>query len=60
LYKNLITGKMPMLPKASINMSYLRDLAKINVQALENEKANGKRFIVSTEKHILFKKWLRF
>ena len=51
---------MPMLPKASINMSDLRDIAKINVQALENEKANGKRFIVSTEKHILFKKWLRF
>tara|TARA_B110000285_G_scaffold22651_1_gene21886 strand:+ start:301 stop:450 length:150 start_codon:yes stop_codon:yes gene_type:complete len=49
-----------MLPKASINMSDLRDIAKINVQALENEKSNGKRFIVSIEKHIIFKKWLRF
>jgi dihydroflavonol-4-reductase len=49
-YKNLITGKMPMLPKASINMSDVRDIAKIHVQALENEKANGQRFIVSTEK----------
>ena len=39
-----------MLPKASINMSDVRDLAKIYVQALENEKANGKQFIVSTEK----------
>ena len=50
MYKNLITGKMPMLPRASINMSDVRDIAQIHVQALENEKANGKRFIVSTEK----------
>jgi dihydroflavonol-4-reductase len=50
MYKNLINSKMPMLPKASINMSDVRDIAKIHVQALENEKANGKRFIVSTEK----------
>ncbi|MFT7588563.1 MAG: dihydroflavonol-4-reductase [Limisphaerales bacterium] len=50
IYKNLITGKMPMLPKASINMSDVRDVANIHVQALENENANGKRFIVSTEK----------
>ena len=50
MYKNLITGKMPMLPQASINMSDVRDIANIHVQALENEKANGKRFIVSTEK----------
>jgi len=49
-YKNLITGKMPMLPKAAINMSDVRDIAKIHVQALENKGANGKRFIVSTEK----------
>ncbi|MDG1776060.1 MAG: aldehyde reductase [Crocinitomicaceae bacterium] len=49
-YKNLITGKMPMLPQASINMSDVRDIAKIHVQALDNEQANGKRFIVSTEK----------
>jgi dihydroflavonol-4-reductase len=50
MFKNLITGKMPMLPKASINMSDVRDIASIHVQALENEKANGKRFIVTTEK----------
>jgi len=49
-YKDLITGKMPMLPKAAINMSDVRDIAKIHVQALENKDANGKRFIVSTEK----------
>lgn len=50
MYKKLITGKMPMLPQASVNMSDVRDIAKIHVQALENEQASGKRFIVSTEK----------
>ena len=50
MYKNMITGKMPMLPKASINMSDVRDIAAIHVSALENDKANGKRFIVTTEK----------
>ncbi len=50
MFKNLITGKMPMLPKAAINMSDVRDIANIHVQALENKDANGKRFIVSTEK----------
>ena len=50
MYKDLITGKIPMLPKAAINMSDVRDIAKIHVQALENKSANGKRFIVSTEK----------
>lgn len=50
MYKNLITGKMPMLPQASINMSDVRDIASIHVQALENDAANGQRFIVTTEK----------
>ncbi|MFT4771961.1 MAG: dihydroflavonol-4-reductase [Cryomorphaceae bacterium] len=50
MFKTMITGKMPMLPKAAINMSDVRDVAAIHVQALENEKANGKRFIVTTEK----------
>ena len=55
LYKNLITGKMPMLPKARINMSDVRDIAKIHVQAMENPKANGQRFIVTTEEAYSFK-----
>jgi dihydroflavonol-4-reductase len=50
MFKNLITGKMPMLPQFAINISDVRDIAKIHVQALENEQANGKRFIVTTEK----------
>ena len=35
-------------------MSDVRDVAKIHVQALENKSANGKRFIVSTEKAYSF------
>ena len=50
MFKNLITGKMPMLPQSSINMSDVRDIATIHVLALENENANGQRFIVTTEK----------
>jgi dihydroflavonol-4-reductase len=50
MFKNMITGKMPMLPKAAINMSDVRDIATIHVAALENDNASGKRFIVTTEK----------
>ena len=49
-FKKLITGKVPMLPRAYSVMSDVRDVAAIHVQALENEKANGNRFIVTTEK----------
>ena len=48
-FKKLITGKVPMLPQAYSVMSDVRDVAAIHVQALENEKANGKRFIVTSE-----------
>jgi len=49
-FKKLITGKVPMLPKADSVMSDVRDIAYIHVKALENEKAKGNRFIVTTEK----------
>jgi dihydroflavonol-4-reductase len=49
-FKKLITGQVPMLPRAYSVMSDVRDVATIHVAALENEKANGKRFIVTTEK----------
>jgi dihydroflavonol-4-reductase len=49
-FKKLITGKVPMLPRANSVMSDVRDIATIHVAAMENEKANGKRFIVTTEK----------
>jgi dihydroflavonol-4-reductase len=49
-FKKLITGKVPMLPRANSVMSDVRDVAAVQVAALENEKANGQRFIVATEK----------
>ena len=54
MFKNMILGKMPMVPRSSINMSDVRDVAKIHVLALENKNANGKRFIVTTEKPYAF------
>jgi len=49
-FNKLINGKVPMLPVAHSVMSDVRDVAAIHVAALENEKANGKRFIVTTER----------
>ncbi len=54
-FAKMITGKMPMLPQAAINMSDVRDIAEIHVQAMENKKASGNRYIVATEKPISFK-----
>ncbi|NBR83819.1 MAG: NAD-dependent epimerase/dehydratase family protein, partial [Flavobacteriia bacterium] len=52
--KDLITGRMPMLPKAAINMSDVRDVAQIHVQALKNDQVSGKRLIVATERPYKF------
>ena len=54
MFKQMMSGKMPMVPQAAINMSDVRDIAKIHVLALENEAANGQRFIVGTEKPYSF------
>ena len=51
-FKKLISGKVPMLPEAYSVMSDVRDVALIHVAALENEQANGKRFIVTSERPI--------
>ncbi len=49
LFKRIITGELKQMINASINMSDVRDVAKIHVSALENEQAGGHRFIVATE-----------
>jgi dihydroflavonol-4-reductase len=54
MFTQMVQGKMPMVPQASINMSDVRDIAKIHVLALENKEASGKRFIVTTEKPYAF------
>jgi len=49
LFKRILTGELSQMIHASINMSDVRDVAKIHVEALENEKAGNKRFIVATD-----------
>ena len=49
MVKDIITGKLPMLPNIHYVMSDVRDVAKIHVAALENAKSNGERFIVTSE-----------
>jgi dihydroflavonol-4-reductase len=49
MISKVIKGKMPLLPQGAMSMSDVRDVANIHVQAMENDKAKGKRFIVTTE-----------
>ena len=49
LFKRILTGELKQMIHASINMSDVRDVAKIQVKALESERAKGLRFIVGTE-----------
>lgn len=51
---DMIQGKMPAVPPASCSMSDVRDIAKVHVLAMENEDAEGKRFITTTEKPYSF------
>lgn len=55
LIKRIITGELKQMIHASINMSDVRDVAKIHVMALENEKAANQRFIVATDVAYSFK-----
>lgn len=50
LFKRILTGELKQMINASINMSDIRDVAYIHVQALENMAAANKRFIVATER----------
>ena len=49
MFREMILGKLPMLPKGGINISDVRDVAKIHVQALEKESASNQRFIVASD-----------
>lgn len=46
----LIEGKIPLLPKASIAISDVRDVALAHILAIEKEKAKNKRLIVASSK----------
>ncbi|MCT4624650.1 MAG: aldehyde reductase [Schleiferiaceae bacterium] len=54
LFKRVLTGELPRMLNASINMSDVRDVAKIHVEALENKKAANQRFVVASEKSHAF------
>ncbi len=48
MISQMISGKVPMLPKAATAMSDVRDIAKVHVLAMEAPNAAQKRFIVTT------------
>lgn len=50
LFKRILTGQLKQMIHASINMSDVRDVAKIHVLALENESAKGQRLVVATDR----------
>lgn len=54
LFKRIITGELSQMIHASINMSDVRDVAKIHVSALENNEAGNKRFIVASDRAYSF------
>jgi len=54
MIRDIITGKVPMLPNANYVMSDVRDIAQIHVQAIENDQSNGHRFIVTSEQPYSF------
>ena len=55
LFKRILTGNLKQMIHASINMSDVRDVARIHVKALENEQAKNQRFIVATNKSHSYK-----
>tara|TARA_B100000674_G_C37791354_1_gene891908 strand:- start:57 stop:1076 length:1020 start_codon:yes stop_codon:yes gene_type:complete len=54
MFKQMLKGEMPMIPQAGMNMSDVRDVAKIQVLALENKEASGNRYLVTTQKAYQF------
>ncbi|MDG1296038.1 MAG: NAD-dependent epimerase/dehydratase family protein [Saprospiraceae bacterium] len=55
MMSEMIQGKMPAVPQAACSMSDVRDIAKVHVLAMTNDKAAGKRFITTTDKPYAFK-----
>ena len=49
LFKRIITGELKQMVHSSINMSDVRDVAKIHVLALENQQSINQRFVVATQ-----------
>ncbi|MDD1796056.1 aldehyde reductase [Enterovibrio makurazakiensis] len=48
LFKQMLQGKIPLVPNFAFPMVDVRDVAKLHVEALTNTEANGKRIIAAT------------
>ena len=53
-FKQIIEGKVPMVPDCSYPMSDVRDVALLHVKALLNTESNGQRFIATTAESFKF------
>lgn len=49
LLKNLLSGKMKLIPNLPLNVVDVRDVAAIQIKAMETPEAAGQRFIASTD-----------
>ena len=53
-FKQVLDGKVPMLPQCSYPMSDVRDVAFLHVKALKTKASNGQSFIATTSKSYQF------
>ncbi|MCH2214680.1 MAG: NAD-dependent epimerase/dehydratase family protein [Flavobacteriales bacterium] len=51
-FVRILKGEIPGMFKGCINLSDVRDVAKIHVKALENKEAKGHRFIVASNRGV--------
>lgn len=52
LLKNLMSGQMKLIPNLPLNVVDVRDVATIQIKAMEKPAANGQRFIASADGQI--------
>lgn len=49
LVEQLLTGKMPAIPKLYFNVVDVRDVADIHIKAMKNPEAKGQRFLATSD-----------
>jgi len=54
LIANMISGKFPALPEIFFTIVDVRDIAKLHVDSLKNQKSNNKRILATSENGIPF------
>lgn len=55
IVKQMLEGKMPLLPKVSFGVVDVRDVADLHLRAMERPEANGQRFLAVADGYISFK-----